>query len=154
MAAASITHRALLQDTYLQDLVLSIYRVYTRRMTDGAAREILEAYLKAEAYRGRLIADRIAAGVEAGGASAAAPLRALFAGAGRVYGMATSLLGTRRMLRIILSASERASRRACAAVGAPAPPEAQFLATLKARNEGELADTLRQHLIDTRRRRD
>jgi len=54
------------------------------------------------------------------------------------------------MLRIIHSASGRAAPRACAAVGVPAPPEVQYLATLKAKNEGDLLDSLRQHLIDTR----
>ena len=149
MAGASITSRALLQEIYLQDLVLSIYRVYMDRMGDREAREILGEYRRGEDYRGRRIKDLLAAG----GTTTAAPVRALFSAAGRLYGRATSCLGTRVMLRIVLSASERASRRACAAVGAPASPEAQFLATLKARNEGELADSLRQHLIDTRPRR-
>jgi hypothetical protein len=57
------------------------------------------------------------------------------------------------MLRIALSASRRASRRACALLGDPRNPETVYLATLRARNEGELRDNLRQHLIDTARRR-
>jgi hypothetical protein len=54
------------------------------------------------------------------------------------------------MLRIVLSASARASRRACGSLGGPGEPERIYLATLRARNEGELLDSLRQHLIDTR----
>ncbi len=56
------------------------------------------------------------------------------------------------MLRIVLSASRRASRRACASLGSSARPDLVYLATLRARNEGDLVDALRQHLIDTRPR--
>ena len=149
MARASLASRALLREIYLQDLVLSIYRVYAERIDDPEGRAILETYLRGEAYRGRRIADLLAAG----GVTAPAAVRALFSAVGRLYGRATSWLGTRIMVRIIMSASQRAARRACAAVGAAAPPEAQYLATLKARNEGDLADSLRQRLIDTRPRK-
>ena len=70
-----------------------------------------------------------------------------------MYGRATSWLGTRLTLRIILSASRRAARRACASLGADPRPEMIFLATLRARNEGDLLDAMRQHLIDTRPRK-
>ena len=80
-------------------------------------------------------------------------MRVLFAVAGRMYGRLTSVLGTRVMLRIALSASQRASKRACALLGDPADPEMVYLSTLRARNEGTLLDALRQHLIDTSSRR-
>ena len=89
---------------------------------------------------------------KAGVATTAGP-GPLFRAAGALYGRLTALLGTRVMLRIALSASRRASRRACARLGAPGPPDLQYLAGLRARSEGELLDALRQHLIDTRRPR-
>ncbi|HKN46761.1 MAG TPA: hypothetical protein VJ144_02215 [Candidatus Polarisedimenticolia bacterium] len=140
--------RALTQDIYLQDLVLSIYSVYTGRLRDLEGRAIVEAYVRAEQDR-RL---RIVRHLEALGAAPAAPVGALFATAGRLYGRITSWLGTRVMLRIVLSASRRASRRACAALGQAAAgrPDLLFLVTVRARNEGDLLDALRQHLIDTR----
>ena len=143
--------RALTQDVYLQHLVLSIYGVYMTRLRDLEGRGIVEAYVHAEEGRRTRIARRL----EALGAAPAAPVAALFAAAGRLYGRVTSWLGTRVMLRIVLSASRRASRRACAALGpaAAGPPDFHFLATLRARNEGDLLDALRQHLIDTRPRR-
>jgi hypothetical protein len=140
------TDRALLQEIYLQDLVLSIYRVYEARLTDAAARDILKEYLRGEVYRG----ERIEALLAAEGATVPAAPRALFAAAGRLYGRLTALFGTRIMMRILYSSGRRASRRACAAVGLPAPPDLQYLATLKAKNEGDLFDAMRQHLIDTR----
>ena len=87
------------------------------------------------------------------GAPIAPGVRSLFAAAGGLYGRLTSLLGSRVMLRIVLSASRRASRRACALLGDPASPELVYLSTLRARNEGALVDELRQHLIDTAKRR-
>ena len=56
-------------------------------------------------------------------------------------------------MRIALSASGRASRAACAALGAEATPDLVYFATLRARNEGDLLDALRQHLIDSRARK-
>jgi hypothetical protein len=57
------------------------------------------------------------------------------------------------MLRIALSASRRASRRACAHLGPLDRPDLAYLAMLRARSVGELRDALQQHLIDTRDRR-
>ena len=140
---------ALTQEIYLQDLVLSIYRVYLTRLRDRDGRAILESYVRSEEDRRR----RIERHLEGRGAAASTRLRRLFGGAGRLYGRATSWLGTRLMLRIILSASRRAARRACASLGADPRPEMIFLATLRARNEGDLLDAMRQHLIDTRPRK-
>ncbi len=148
MSEASGTIRALTQEIYLQDLVLSIYRVYAARLRDAGGRAIVEDYLSAEEDRRRRI-ERYLADHRA----SAAPLRGIFARAGGFYGRLTSLLGTRIMLRIVLSASKRASRRACAALGSAPRPDLVYLATLRARNEGDLLDALRQHLIDTRARR-
>ncbi len=138
--------RALTQEIYLQDLVLSIYRVYLERLRDAGGRGILETYVRAEEDRRKRI-ERHLAGL---GTGPAAPLRSLFAWAGSLYGRLTSWLGTRVMLRIVLSASRRASRRACASLGSPARPDLLSLATLRARHEGDLLDDLTQHLIDTR----
>jgi hypothetical protein len=148
MAAASGALRALLQEIYLQDLVLALYRVYARRVRDEEGRRLIETYLRSEEDRGRRMEGHLARR----GAAPSRPVRALFDAIGDLYGRATSRLGTRVMLRITLSASRRAARRACAAlVGAPGP-ELLYFATLRARHEGDLADALRQHLIDTRRR--
>lgn len=143
--------RALTQDIYLQDLVLSVYRTYLGRLEDEAGRAIVGAYLRAEQDR----VLRIDARLTALGAAPAAAVRGLFALAGRLYGSLTSWLGTRVMLRIVLSSSTRASRRACSSLGAARGdrPDLLFLAALRARNEGDLLDALRQHLIDTRPRR-
>ncbi len=142
--------RALTQDLYLQDLVLSIYRTYLRRLKDPKGRAIVGDYLRAEEERGR----RLGARLEALGAPPAASVRSLFGLAGRIYARLTSWLGTRIMLRVVLSASGRAARRACAGLAAAVPdrPDLLFLATLRARNEGDLLVALRQHLIDTRPR--
>ena len=140
--------RPLLQEIYVQDLVLALYRVYVPRLRDGAGRTLIEAYLRAEEDRRRrlerYLADR--------GTAPASAVRSCFAAAGALYGRVTSWLGTRIMLRIALSASWRASRRACAGLGGWSSPELIFFATLRARNEGDLLESLRQHLIDTRRR--
>ncbi len=142
-------NRGLLQEIYLQDLVLSLYRVYTARLRDAEGRRLIEDYLRAETDRGlrieRRLADRHV--------TPSSVARALFSATGRLYGVLTSILGTRIMLRIILSASQRASKRACALLGNPTDPEIIYLSTLRARNEGELLDALRQHLIDTAPRR-
>lgn len=142
--------RDLTQEIYLQDLVLEVYRVYARRMRDAAGRGLIETYLRAEADRRRRIERHLATS----GAAPPAALRRLFAVAGAIYGRVSALLGTRVMLRIALSASGRASRRACARLDpAESRPEMIYLATLRARNEGELREALRQHLIDTAPRR-
>jgi hypothetical protein len=141
--------RALTQEIYLQELVSAIYRRYAARLRDEAGRRILLDYLKAEGER-RLRIERHLQGV---GLVVAPPVRSLFRWIGGLYGGVTSLLGTRIMLRIVLSASGRASRRACAALGPDDRPDLVYLATLKARNEGDLVGAMRQHLIDTRSRR-
>jgi hypothetical protein len=148
MPGASGEIRALTQELYLQALVLSIYRTYLARLRDEGGRAILEIYLRAEEDRRR----RIERHLVRLGAVPGTPLAALFGRAGAVYGRVTSWLGTRVMLRIVLSASRRASRRACASLGSSARPDLVYLATLRARNEGDLLDALRQHLIDTRPR--
>jgi hypothetical protein len=141
--------RALLQEIYLQDLVLALYRIYADRLRDPVGRRLIEKYLVAEADRRkrieRYLADR---------RRPIPPLvRSLFAAAGSLYGRVTALLGTRVMLRIALSASRRAARRACVLLGDPTDREIAYLSTLRARNEGALLDELRQHLIDTAPRR-
>jgi len=148
MTQARGAARALLQDLYLQDLSLSIYDVYSRRAKDAAGAAILRAYLRAETTRGARIESRL----EAIGSRAAPAVRALFRGAGRIYGAATAKLGTRVTLRIALSTARRAARRTCAGLGREVGPDLLHLATLKARNEGDLVDALTRHLIDTRRR--
>jgi|SRR5437867_6188629 len=150
MPGPSAESRALLQEIYLQDLVLSLYRVYAATIRDPEGRRHIEDYLLAETDRGRRIERRLSGR----GAAASSLVRALFAAAGRSYGRLTSVLGTRVMLRIALSASQRASKRACALLGGDSTdPEMVYLSTLRARNEGELMDALRQHLIDTSSRR-
>ena len=142
--------RALIQEMYLQDLALTIYGIYRSRLRDSRGREILSDYLRGEAFRGAQIATYL----ERGGVVApSAAVRSFFRTIGRIYGHLTSWLGTRMMLRIVLSASRRASRRACGALGEGDQPELLFLATLRARNEGDLLDALRQHMIDTAPRR-
>ena len=140
--------RPLLQEIYVQDLVLALYRVYVPRLEDEGGRALIVAYLRAEEDRRRrlerYLADR--------GTAPASAVRTCFAAAGALYGRLTSWLGTRIMLRITLSASRRAARRACAGLGGQSSPELVFFATLRARNEGDLLDSLRQHLIDTRPR--
>src|SRR5206468_12023551 len=112
-------------------------------------KRLIENYLRAETERRR----RIERYLVARGAAVPRAVRRLFAAAGTMYGRLTSLLGTRVMLRIALSASGRASRRACSLLGGPSDPEIAYLSTLRARNEGTLLDELRQHLIDTAPRR-
>ena len=141
--------RGLLQEVYLQDLVLALFGVYASRLRDPDGARLIGNYLRAEADR----RGRIESCLQARGAGPSRGARSLFAAAGGLYGRLTSWLGTRVMLRIALSASRRASRRACALLGDPQDPEMVYLATLRARNEGDLRDDLRQHLIDTSRRR-
>jgi DNA-binding GntR family transcriptional regulator len=141
--------RELCQEIYVQDLALALYGVYVARLTDAGGRACLEVYLAAEAERRRRLEEAIART----GFRPAAALRRLFAAAGRAYGGVTSWLGTRVMLRIVLSASRRASRRACARLEAAPTAEQQYLAALRARNEGDLVEAVRQHLIDTRPQR-
>lgn len=141
--------RLLLQDIYLQEMVHSLYGVYARRLRDASGRRLIETYLGAETDRAR----RVLAFLSGQGVSASPAVRSLFAALGRAYGRATSVLGTRVMLRIALSASRRASRKACARLGDADAPDLVFLSTLRARNEGELLDGLTQHLIDTAPRR-
>jgi len=141
--------RGLLQDIYLQDLVLALFGIYAGRLRDPEGKRLIGNYLRAEKERGKRIERYLAAH----GAPITHPVRALFAAAGTLYGRLTSLFGTRVMLRIALSASRRASRRACGLLGERSDPEIAYLATLRARNEGELLDDLRQHLIDTAPRR-
>jgi demethoxyubiquinone hydroxylase (CLK1/Coq7/Cat5 family) len=141
--------RPLLQDLYLQDLILALYGVYADHLTDPEGRRLVTMYLRSEEDRRRRIESRLAGS----GVRPTPSIRLLFAGAGRLYGRLTSLLGTRVMLRIVLSSSGRAARRACAALGAVSDSELRVLATLRARNEGDLLEPLRQHLIDTRPRR-
>ena len=140
--------RELCQEIYVQDLALALYGVYVARLADAGGRACIESYLAAEALRRRRLEEALA---RTGGRPVAA-LRRLFAAAGRAYGRLTSWLGTRVMLRITLSAGRRASRRACSCLAAAATPERQYLAALRARNEGDLVEALRQHLIDTRPR--
>ena len=138
--------RALLQELYLQELTLAVYGVYIRRLRDQGGRRILEDYLEREAERRRRIGDHLA---RAGQASGAGP-GCLFRSVGTAYGLVTALLGSRVMLRIALSASKRASRRACEGVGPADRPDLVYLGTLRARSEADLRDELQQHLIDTR----
>ena len=144
--------RELQQEIYLQDLVLSMYRVYAQRLKDAEGRKMLEHYLCFEEDRRR----RVEALLSRRHTASASPIRRLFGSVGRSYGRITSWLGTRVMLRIVLAASRRASSRACALADAALrsdQPELQYLATLRARNEGDLLGELRQHLINTRPRR-
>lgn len=138
--------RALMQEVYLQDLALSVYRIYLPRLRDAQACAILRTYLKGEEFR----AAQIEHYLRRQGLEPAAVVRLLFRGVGRLYGCLTALLGTRLMLRIVLSASCRAARGACEKLDRQGPPEVVFLNTLRARNEGDLVGSMRQHLIDTR----
>lgn len=140
--------RPLLQELYLQDLTLGVYAVYVRRLRDAAGRAILQEYLRNESERRRRIEEYLA---RKGVPRPSGPGR-LFATAGALYGRVTALLGTRVMLRIVLTASRRASRRACARLGPADRPEIAYLASLRARSEGDLLDALTQHLIDSRPR--
>lgn len=141
--------RALLQEIYLQDFTSGIYAVYLKALRDASGRRLLEDYLRAEAERRRRIEDHLRrAGVVAQGL----PGRVLRA-AGGLYGRLTSLLGSRAMLRITLSASRRASRRACERLGPEDRPDLVYLGMLRAKSVGDLRDALQQHLIDTRPRR-
>jgi hypothetical protein len=146
MQARSGEQRALIQELYLQDFTTGIYAVYRKALRDAEGRRLLDGYLGAEAERRRRIEDHLG---RAGVPAAPWPGR-LFGAAGRFYGRVTSLLGTRAMLRIVLSASRRASRRACARLGPADRPDLAYLGMLRARNVGELHDALQQHLIDTR----
>lgn len=121
-------------------------------MRDDEGRRLLGENLRAEAERRRRIEEHL---VRAGGAetpAASAGAGRLFRAAGGLYGRLTSLLGTRAMLRIALSSSRRASRRACARLGPEGRPDLSYLAMLRARNAGDLRDALQQHLIDTQAR--
>ena len=140
--------RALIQEIYLQDLTLAIYGIYADRLGDETGRTLLEQYLRGERFRAAQIENYLARHR----LEAAPAVRSFFRGIGGLYGHVTSWLGTRMMLRIVLSASRRASRRACGALDASADlPDLVFLATLRARSEGDLLDGLRQHLINTGR---
>ena len=149
MAGAGVEIRGLFQEIYLQDLVLSLYGIYAARLRDPEGSRPIENYLRAETFR----QERIESYLVARGAPISPVVRSLFATAGAVYGRLTSLLGTRIMLRIALSSSRRAARRACGLLRVPSNPELLYLSTLGARNEGALLDDLRQHLIDTAPRR-
>jgi hypothetical protein len=115
---------------------------------DPGGRLILEEYRRMEEERRK----RITAHLEKQGVAVPPGPGTWLRRAGAIYGRATSLLGTRVMLRIALSSGERASRRACAAIGPADRPDLIYLATLRAKSAGDLVDSLRQHLIDTRRR--
>ena len=149
MTSSQGERRALLQELHLLDLTSGVYGVYRTSLRDEAGRRHLDDYLRAEAERRRRIEDHLA---REGVAVPRGPGR-LFRAAGTLYGRLTSLLGTRAMLRIALSASRRASRRACAHLGPLDRPDLAYLAMLRARSVGELRDALQQHLIDTRGRR-
>ena len=140
--------RALMQEIYLQELALSVYRIYLPRLRDAKACAILQTYLKGERFR----TTQIETWLQRVEVDAAPALRSMFRAAGALYGYLTVWLGTRMMLRIILSASKRASRRACHELGDGSSPDLVFLSTLRARNEGDLLDSLTQHLIDTQPR--
>ena len=142
--------RLLARELHLQDLTIAVYGRYLPRIRDAEGRAILAAYVRAEEDRRR----RIERYLEPRETLPPRALRVLFAAAGRIYGRITSRLGTRVMLRIVLSAAGRAARRACDAIADQPSPDLQFLATLRARNEEDLVLEMRQHLIDTRPRRD
>lgn len=140
------------REIYLQELVVAIYGIYLGRLDDDEARRIIGHYVKYEEDRRRRLEDHLARH----GCAASVFVRRAFATAGRLYGRVTSWFGTRVMLRIVLSASRSASRRACHLADSAMrdeQPELRYLATLRARNEGELLGDLRQHLINTRPRR-
>src|SRR5262249_32097298 len=100
--------RGLCQEIYLQDLVLSLYGVYAPRLRDPEGKRLIESYLQAEIHRQKRLERYLAAR----GASLSPAIRALFVAAGSAYGRLTSHLGTRVMLRMTLSSSRRAARRA------------------------------------------
>ncbi|MFQ5876488.1 MAG: hypothetical protein ACE5JH_02175 [Acidobacteriota bacterium] len=142
--------RRLQQELFLQELVTAVYRVYAERIDDAGGRGILEDYLRRESQRRRQLQ-----GIGPRPPGAAARVGALFAAAGRLYGRVSALLGTRVMLRIVLSSSRRAARRACAEADRArrsARPDRRQLALMRARAEGDLCDALERHLIDTTRR--
>lgn len=144
--AGDAVGRDLLRDLYLCDLGSAIHRSYAARLSDPEGRRILADHLRAEEDRAR----RIARVLETRGLPPATSLRRLFVLCGLAYGRLTALLGTRVMLRIVLSAGERAARGVCAAPEDAASPDLLYLTTLKARSREALVDRLRQHLIDTR----
>jgi len=141
--------RTLLQEIYLQDFTSGIYAFYLKALRDATGRRLLEDYLHAEAERRGRIEDHLG---RAGFSVQPLPGRLLRA-AGGLYGRLTSLLGSRVMLRIVLSASRRASRRACAHLGPEDRPDLVYLGMLRAKSVGDLYSALQQHLIDTRPRR-
>lgn len=141
--------RDLRQEIYLLDLVAAMYRVYASRLDDLEGRRLLELYLRGEENRRR----RLEQCLEEVGFTGASRPGFVFSFLGRLYGRVTSLLGTRVMMRIVLSASRRGVRRACALADEAFrsdSPSRQHLAALRARNEGELFDSLTQYMIDTR----
>jgi len=148
MSREGETARALMQEIYLQELALSVYRVYLPRLRDEDAGAILANYLKGEKFR----TAQIELYLGRQGFEPASVLRHFFRWLGRIYGHLTALLGTRIMLRIVLSVSGRAARGACGKLAEQVSPDLVYLNTLRARNEGDLLDTLRQHMIDTRPR--
>jgi hypothetical protein len=137
-----------MREAYLLDLVLSVYDIYLPRLRDAKGRALLQTYLKGERFR----ASQIEQYLGRQGLDPSPLVRRLFRVIGRIYGRLTALLGTRLMLRIVLSASQRAARTACRDLGVSPPPARLYLATLQARHEGDLAEGLRQHLIETRPR--
>src|SRR5262249_15745971 len=137
--------RGLCQEIYLQDLVLSLYGVYAPRLRDPEGKRLIESYLQAEIHRQKRLERYLAPRR----ASPAPAIGAVVVAAGSAYGRLPRDLGTRVMLRMTLSSSRRAARRACGLLGAAADPELVNLSALRARNEGELSDDLCQHLIET-----
>ena len=49
--------RALMQEIYLQELAISVYRIYLPRLRDAKACAILETYLKGERFRAAQIVN-------------------------------------------------------------------------------------------------
>ena len=141
--------RGLFQEICLLDLVLSLYGSYAPRLCDPEGRRLIESYLQSERDRRARIERYLASR----GAPLAPLVRSFFAAAGALYGRLTSLFGTRFMLRTALSSSRRAARRACSLLETEKNPEIIYLSSMGARNEGDLVDKLRQHLIDTAPRR-
>src|SRR2546425_10934414 len=107
MPGPSAENRGLLQEIYLQDLVLSLYRVYAERLQDPEGRRLIEDYLRAETDRRRGL-ERC---LSARHVVAPSVARALFSGAGRLYGRLPSRPATPIMLRSALSATERPPKR-------------------------------------------
>jgi hypothetical protein len=141
--------RGLFQEICLLDLVQSLYGSYAPRLRDPEGRRLIESYLQSECDRRARIERYLASR----GAPLSPLLRSFFAAAGTLYGRLTSLFGTRFMLRTALSSSRRAAKRACSLLATGRSPEIVYLSSLGARNEGDLVDKLRQHLIDTAPRR-